>query len=277
MPIRKRRKLWWRRIKNTDTAKIESERQRVSLEEIAEQQAHEQKLHDNIEKLRDLVAYDVMIPRADIAAIEIEDDPAAIFELIRQKSHSRYPVYRQTMDDILGYVQIKNLLDVYAQHQTVPLEKLIEKPLFIVPSMRILDLLLQMRYSKIYLALVIDEYGGIDGLISIEDLMEAILGTVDSSTPEDRAKIIEQANGALIVEARTSLEDFERKIGYTLEIEDLDRDEVDTVGGMIFFHTGRVPSRGEVIAMTPLLEFEILDADPRRIKWVRIMPKKQAA
>jgi magnesium and cobalt transporter len=262
-PEKRKRRLWRLLFKKRVMAEVIA-----SPAETAMAQS-ELTLHENIIKLRNLEIYDVMVPRADIIAFEVETEATEILKTAREKTHSRFPVYRESLDDTLGYVQVKALFDAYHQHQEFNLEKICEKPLFIVPSMRVLDLLLQMRYSKIYLAMVVDEYGGVDGLVTIEDLMEAILGTVGNDTNGTSPNIIVQANGTFLIDCRTELEELEEKLGIKLTLEPSERDDIDTVGGLIFYHAGRVPSRGEIIGIEEGVEFSVVDADPRRVKWVR--------
>jgi magnesium and cobalt transporter len=262
-PEKRKRRLWRLLFKKRVMAEVIA-----SPAETAMAQS-ELTLHENIIKLRNLEIYDVMVPRADIIAFEVETEATEILKTAREKTHSRFPVYRESLDDTLGYVQVKALFDAYHQHQEFNLEKICEKPLFIVPSMRVLDLLLQMRYSKIYLAMVVDEYGGVDGLVTIEDLMEAILGTVGNDTNGTSPNIIGQANGTFLIDCRTELEELEEKLGIKLTLEPSERDDIDTVGGLIFYHAGRVPSRGEIIGIEEGVEFSVVDADPRRVKWVR--------
>lgn len=266
----KRRRLWKSPFKRRSTDVLDAQ----STEMVMGQS--ELTLHENIIKLRNLEIYDVMVPRADIIGFEVETEASEILITVREKTHSRFPVYRESLDDIVGYVQVKGLFDAYQPEQEFNLEKLCEKPLFIVPSMRVLDLLLQMRYSKIYLAMVVDEYGGVDGLVTIEDLMEAILGTVGNDTNGTSPNIITQANGTFLIDCRTELEELEEKLGITLTLEPSERDDIDTVGGLIFYHAGRVPSRGEIISIEDGLEFSVVDADPRRVKWVRATVKKES-
>jgi CBS domain containing-hemolysin-like protein len=202
----KRRRLWTSPFKRRSTDVLDTQSKEMVMGQS------ELTLHENIIKLRNLEIYDVMVPRADIIGFEVETEASEILITVREKTHSRFPVYRESLDDIVGYVQVKGLFDAYQPEQAFNLEKLCEKPLFIVPSMRVLDLLLQMRYSKIYLAMVVDEYGGVDGLVTIEDLMEAILGTVGNDTNGTSPNIITQANGSFLIDCRTELEELEEKL-----------------------------------------------------------------
>lgn len=237
----------------------------------------ELEIQENVAQLGAMEAYDIMVPRADIIALDIEESVENTLRTIRVNSHSRYPVYHNTLDDIAGYVQVKKMLDFLSCGKLQHIEKAMEKPLFIVGAMRVMDLLVQMRTTKVYLALVVDEYGGIDGLVTIEDVMEAILGTLEKGSNSKNPQMILQPNGSYVVDARTELEDFEETFAVTLELDNEERDEVDTVGGLVSMIAGRVPARGEIIRYNHTFEFEVLDADPRRVKWLRVTRQQKTA
>ncbi len=240
------------------------------------QDVGERALLNNIINLRDLEAYDIMIPRADIVAFDSQETPDDIIAVIKEKSHGRYPVYRGQLDDIIGFVHTKDVLTaLYHDDEQFDVLALLNKPVFIAPSMRVMDLLLQMRESRVHMVFVVDEYGGIDGLVTIEDIVQSIIGRMSENENGDgKPHIMEQAGGALLVDARTPLEDLEGRLQRQFELEDDERDEIDTVGGFVTFVAGRVPNRGEMIRYNGSLQFEVLDADPRRIKWLRVNPKK---
>jgi len=227
--------------------------------------AEERALLGNVLRLRGITAYDVMVPRADIMAI-----PEGI-ALIQTEGHSRYPVYRDGLDDIIGMVHIK---DVFAavgkEDKAFALADILRRPLFVVPSIPVLDLLLQMRQARVHMALVVDEYGGIDGLITIEDLVETIVGDISDEHDEVQAQqITERPDGALDLDARTPIAAFEEKLGNVLTDEERAAD-IDTVGGLVFTLAGRVPAKGELVSHPSGLEFRILEADPRRIRRLRV-------
>ncbi|HAE00791.1 MAG TPA: magnesium/cobalt efflux protein, partial [Rhodospirillaceae bacterium] len=186
--------------------------------------------------------------------------------------HSRYPVHRDSLDDVLGMVHIKDVLAATTEpKENFSVRAVMRKVLFVAPSMRVLDLLLQMRMNRLHMALVVDEYGGIDGLVTIEDLVEEIVGEIEDEHDIDRGpKIEHKPDGTWIADARLDIEDLEKRLGPILTDEERQED-IDTVGGLVFTLAGRVPIRGELIPHEESgLEFEVLEADPRRIKRVRL-------
>jgi len=264
---------WLRGLRRTKSG----ESVRDTLEELFEEREeaeipideHERRLLGNVLHLRDLTAYDVMVPRADIVAIETKADLAELIDVVNAKGHSRYPVYRGTLDDVSGLVHIKDVLMLVASGKPFSLPRIVRKVLFVSPSIRVLDLLLEMRLKRTHMALVVDEYGGIDGLVTIEDLVEQITGEIEDEHDRDvEPDFIERPDGIIEADARMPLEEFEARVGPLLDEEE--REDIDTLGGLVFFLAGRVPSRGELIAHPSGLEFEVVDADPRRIKRLRV-------
>ncbi len=263
----------WRSQKNADSTL------RDTFEELIEEHEErveaidpgERALIANILNLSGLSAYDVMIPRADIGAIEINETLEGLVAQINREGHSRLPVYRESLDDVIGMVHIKDVLPEMADSENFSLRKILRKILFVAPSMPVLDLLLQMQMTHLHMALVIDEYGGIDGLITIEDLVEQIVGEIeDEHDAAAGPQLIRGAQGSLIADARVTVEQFESEVGPVLTDEEREED-IDTLGGFLFSLAGRVPTRGELIVHDPSgVEFEILDADPRRIKRLRL-------
>jgi magnesium and cobalt transporter len=156
----------------------------------------------------------------------------------------------------------------YTSDAPFDLKAITRRMLFVSPTMRILDLLLQMRLARVHMALVVDEFGGVDGLVTIEDVVEEIVGDIQDEHDVDDIDIIERPDGSLIADARTEIEDFEERVGPVLTEEE--RDDIDTLGGLIFNLAGRVPSRGEVVRHSSGIEFEVIDADPRRVKRLRL-------
>lgn len=230
----------------------------------------------NILNLRHLTAYDVMVPRADIIAVEIGVDADQLIEHMRSAGHSRLPVYRQTLDEVLGMVHIKDVVEFVRKDKPFDLSDIMRRVLIVAPSMRVLDLLLQMRQSRLHMALVVDEYGGIDGLVTIEDLVEEIVGEIeDEHDVLQGYELRHSSDGTIVADARATIEAFEALVGSVLSDEERDED-VDTLGGLIFTIAGRVPGRGELIEHKPSgIVFEVLEADPRRIKRLRLrhLPK----
>src|SRR5689334_19259766 len=232
--------------------------------------AGERILLGNIIRLRDVTARDVKVPRADIIAV---DETIGFDELLAELNahgHSRLPVYRESLDDVIGFIHIKDLIAARLGGRPFDLKSILRQVLFVAPSMRVLDLLLQMRLSRQHLALVIDEFGGTDGLITIEDLVEQIVGEIEDE--HDIAvgpKLLPRPDGTLIADARATIEEFEERVGPVLTEEEREAD-IDTLGGLVAHLAGRVPSRGELVAHPSGITFEVIDADPRRLRRLRL-------
>ncbi|MBO6837308.1 MAG: hemolysin family protein [Alphaproteobacteria bacterium] len=253
---------------------------RDSFEELLEQHddretpidPDERALIDNILNVGEETAYDVMVPRADIVSVPVDTNLDDLVAIMSRQPHSRYPVHRESLDDVLGMVHIKDVLAATTEpRENFSIRKVMRKVLFVAPSMRVLDLLLQMRMNRLHMALVVDEYGGIDGLVTIEDLVEEIVGEIEDEHDVDRGpKIERKPDGTWIADARLDIEDLEDRIGPVLTEEEREED-IDTIGGLVFTLAGRVPIRGELIPHEASgLEFEVLEADPRRIKRIRL-------
>src|SRR6185437_4640250 len=230
----------------------------------------ERALIANVLRLRGTTADDVMVPRPDIVAMRADVTLQQALEQIREDGHSRLPVYREQLDDIIGMVHIKDVIAYVGRAEAFSLEAILRRPLMVAPQMPVLDLLLQMRQARVHLALVIDEYGGVDGLVTIEDLVETIVGDISDEHDEvQAAMVVERADGTLDVNARLPVEEFETRMGPVLSEDERDAD-IDTVGGLVFTLAGRVPTKGEVISHPSGIEFRVLDADPRRIRRLRV-------
>lgn len=231
--------------------------------------AHERTLITNILTLQTVTAADLMVPRADIVAVDADTSTPELLSIIAKRAHSRMPVYRGTLDEVIGIIHIKDVLVSIAEQRPFSLPDAVREVMFVAPSMRALDLLLEMRKTRMQMALVIDEYGGIDGLITIEDMVEGIVGEIEDEYDQERApEIIERPDGSLIADARLPIEDFEQKVGPVLLQNE--RDNIETLGGLVFALAGHVPNRGALLQHPSGLEFEVVDADPRRIKRLRI-------
>ncbi|MCK5623783.1 MAG: HlyC/CorC family transporter [Alphaproteobacteria bacterium] len=229
----------------------------------------------NVLKLGTVTIEDAMVPRADIDAVEDTIPLNEVVAAMTKTGHSRIPVYQGTLDDVIGMIHIRDVLGAVERAngngKRPSLRSLVRQVLFVAPSMRVLDLLLQMRKSRNHMALVVDEYGGIDGLVTIEDLVEEIVGEIEEEHEAATAPRIEECpDGTIIVDARLPIEDLEEKSGPLLAgTEELG--DVDTLGGFVSVLAGRVPVRGELIVHEVSgLEFEIMDADPRRVKRLRV-------
>ena len=255
----------------------------------------------NILSLHERRIADVMIHRADIVAVKRDISLSDLMSLFESAAHSRLVVYNETLDDPEGIVHIRDLLafmtaraarpkskaktkkplpaglDLRAVDLALPLSEanIIRKLLFVPPSMRAIDLLAQMQASRIHLALVVDEYGGTDGLVSIEDIVEQIVGEIDDEHDSDEPpSIVRQADNSFIADARASLDDVRSVIGEEFVTGEAG-EEVETLGGFLVTHVGRLPVRGEVISGPGNFEIEVLDADPRRVKRLRISTRKE--
>ena len=265
----------WLRGRNGETA-------RDQLEEIIEDtedgetslNTDERQLLQNILELRGQTVADVMVPRADIIAVKFDAKLEELIEIISEEAHSRMPLYRETMDDAFGIVHVKDVLAWKGRDSEFSASSIVRPVLFVAPSMQVLELLLEMRAKRVHMALVVDEFGGIDGLLTIEDLVEEIVGEIEDEFDQDEKPFLEKRyDGSWYTSARTLLEDFEAALGAELFDEE-EHDEIDTLGGLVFSIAGRVPSRGELLTHKTGLEFEILDVDPRRIKRLRLRVPK---
>jgi|DEB0MinimDraft_6_1074348.scaffolds.fasta_scaffold51695_2 magnesium and cobalt transporter len=252
------------------------------IEELIEEQPdsgdpideHERLLLSNVLKQRDASVEQIMVPRADIVSAAVETSVADVVKLLVEQGHSRVPVYRGTLDDVIGMVHIKDLANSILQKNgggDVPgnVESALRRVIFVAPSTRVLDLLLEMRIKRTHMAMVVDEYGGIDGLVTIEDLVEQIVGDISDEHDEDiEPELVERADGTIVADARVTLTEFMNRYGKIFSEEEVS--EHDTLGGLVFRLTGRVPNRGELVTHPSGLEFEITDADPRRIRKLRL-------
>lgn len=213
---------------------------------------------------------DVMVPRADIRAIEISTSLDGVIAAMREAGHSRLLVFRERLDDVVGLVHIKDLLPFWGDGSDFALSAVMRQVPVVPPSMRVLDLLLEMRKSHAHMVAVVDEFGGTDGLVTVEDLVVEILGEIhDEHAQDEPPQLVRRADGSIEADGRVDLEDLEEQLGQSL-LDGDERDEVDTLGGLIFTLVDRVPDIGESVRHPVGLNFHILDADPRRIKRVRI-------
>ena len=256
---------------------------RESLQEVIEESdrkepalsLQERVMLSNLLSFGELKVSDVMLPRAQIVAADEDTPLAELMSLFREAKHSRLPVYRENLDDPTGLVHVKDVLTLLEpnganDYRLTPAKiARIRRPiLFVPPSMRALDLLLKMQASHTHLALVIDEYGGTDGLVSIEDIIEEIVGDIADEHDEE-APALKRDEDGFVADARVELEDFKNETGVDLATSEAD-EGVDSLGGLVASLVGRVPQRGEIIAHPSGYEFEVLEADPRRIKRLRI-------
>jgi hemolysin (HlyC) family protein len=249
--------------------------------------SQERSMLRRILRLGTLTIEDVMVPRADIIAVDDTISVADLMGVFRQAEHSRVPVYHETLDDPRGMVHIRDLMSWITSEAEACKEgslnlgkvdlgrniasiNILRQILYVPGSMSVLDLLLKMQTTRLHLALVVDEYGGTDGLVSIEDLVEEVVGDIaDEHDVEDEPLIKSDPRLGLVADARTPISDLEKHLGLELASEEQE-EEVDTLGGLVFAIAGRIPARGELVQHPSGIEFEVLDADPRRIKKLRI-------
>lgn len=225
-------------------------------------------LHEKLIDLHELTVADVLTPRADIIAVELNSSLQDLLKLIVDHPFSRLPVYRDELDEIIGVVHIKDILDSLVTEQDFDLGRVIRDTKFVVPSMSVLDLLLEMRQTRVHMAMVVDEYGGIDGLVTIEDLLEQIVGEIEDERDHAPPKMIALGNGIWLADARLSLDDFERTVGDILS--EAEYQEADTLAGLVVALHDRVPKRGETVEHPNGIAFDVLESDNRRVKRLRV-------
>ena len=230
----------------------------------------EKSILTNILSINQLKVSDVMIPRASIISVSHQSNYDELIKIIENESHSRMPVFRKDLDDVLGMVHIKDIIKYAGEKKTkFNIVDVVKEVLFVPPTMPVLNLLLKMQATKLHMALVIDEHGGTDGLITIEDVVEEIVGEIEDEHDKDD-NFSFKSIGSNIFEAKAdmTLEDFNKQSNLNLHKED-----VDTLGGYVFSIINRVPNKGEIIKSDELFIFEVLDADPRKIKKLKISKK----
>ena len=228
----------------------------------------EKTILENILSINKLKALDVMVPRAEIVCASHNSSYQELIKIIEKESHSRIPIYRKDLDDVLGMVHIKDLIKLNFKEtdKEFDLKSILKNVLFVPPSMPVLNILLKMQSTKLHMALVIDEHGGTDGLVTIEDLVEEIVGEIqDEHDHEDLVEFRQVNENTFIANAKMELKDFENKINFNFNALN-----VDTLGGYVFSIINRVPQKGEIIKTNTIYSFEILDADPRKIKVLKI-------
>jgi CBS domain containing-hemolysin-like protein len=265
---------------------------RESLEEVFEESerespalsAQERVMLSNLLTLGELKVGDVMVPRADIVAVDENIGLADLLKLFREAQHSRLPVYRETLDEPTGLIHVKDVLGLlqpeaggaYCLSPNDRITSLRRPILFVPPSMRALDLLLKMQATHTHLALVIDEYGGTDGLVSIEDIIEEIVGDIADEHDEEAVTLKPDGDG-FIADARMDLDDFRAQTGHDLLVNDGEVRDIDSLGGLVGSLLGRVPQRGEIVLHPDGTEFQVMEADARRVKKLRMtLPKSRA-
>ena len=275
-PLGDHRGGFWRRLRSMLRLRGNESSVREVIEELIEEPGTEDEaigadegvLITNILKLHDLTADDVMIPRSDIVAVEQSEELHAVADLIAREAHSRLPLYHEQLDQVVGFVHIKDVLAALRSNPRQKVRDLSRDILFAAPSIRVLDLLLEMRAQRTHMAIVIDEFGGVDGLVTIEDLVEEIVGEIEDEHDEAGPVITVDPGGSILADARVEVGELEERIGAFLTQEE--REESDTLGGVVFSLVDRVPRRSEVVTHKSGVEFEVVDADARRIKRLRV-------
>ena len=235
---------------------------------------NEEKIISNVFQLPEKLINDIMIPRTDIISVDTNVNINKFVQIIGRTSHSRYPVFDKSRDNIVGMVHIKDVISCWKNKKIKNIKKLVRQILFTPDSINILDLLLKMRTSHIHMAIIVDEHGGVDGLVTIEDLVEEIVGEIKDEHEaqkenKNNIKGLIKDDGSIKISARMLIEDFEKKYGNIFS-DKKDISDIDTMGGLVFHIFGRIPLKGEVIKHSNICEFEILDADSRRIRTILV-------
>lgn len=236
--------------------------------------AEERTILNNIIGISDLRIDDIMIPRSDIVAIDHDIAIEDLRKIIIEKEHTRFPVFQESLDNIIGFIHTKDLFSVLGTKKKFNIQEHIRKIVIVPPSMKIPDLLVKMKNQRVHMALVLDEYGSTDGLVTMEDLIEEIVGEIqDEHDSKEEALITKIDDKTFEVRARAEIKDVEKELNINLSLEGSNEDEeidVDTVGGLVFVMLGKIPKTGEKIKHTKGYEFEITEADLRRIKKILI-------
>lgn len=253
-----------------------------SLEEMIEEHdasgqdiaPEERALLQNVLDFSELRVWDIMIPQADIVYVKEDADLKEFQEILANKAHTRIPVCKETIDEITGFVHVKDLMAYLLKDRPFKVKDVLRDVLFIPPSMKLNDLLVHMRLSRVHIAIVIDEFGGTKGLVTMENLMEEIVGEIHDEHDDEEENVVlkEISATALEVSARMKVRDLEER--FELRLQDDESEDFDTVGGMIFSIIGRIPVTGEVVTHPAGLECEVVEADPRRVKRVIVRKKK---
>ncbi len=271
----------WRKIIHFISPPVDAAALREVVEELIDEPLSESGLSSaervllaNIIHLRERRIEDCMVPRADIVALDVAASIKELVDTVAEHGYSRIPIYRGTLDDVVGMVHVKDAMPYLAQQKPCALSDILRPVLYVAPSMQAAKLLLQMRQTRLHMAVVIDEFGGIDGLVTIEDLVEEIVGEIeDEHDIPAPAPFIRRADGTLLVDGRLPLEVFEEQINKRLPPLDSEED-VDTLGGYVAHLAGRIPHVGDVITGETGLIFEVLEMDQSRVNRLRVrLPK----
>lgn len=245
-----------------------------ALEDLSEAgtsiSADEKDLLQNIIHFGELTVKDILVPRSDILAVRHDITWEELRQQVIEIGHTRLPVYEESLDKILGFIHVKDLFLHLTAESSFALPKVMREILFVPPSMRIVDLLVKMRVSGCHMAIVVDEFGGTDGLVTMEDLIEELVGEIQDEHDDAQSVMLHWiGNHTIDADARVPIEDVEEAVGEKLS-QGAEEEGFDTLGGFVFSRLGRVPVKGEIIQVTPTLKMEIVAADARRIRQVRI-------
>ena len=230
---------------------------------------NEKSLIKNILDLDHKSVEDIMVPRAEIVSIEKNENIKKVFSIVENESHSRMPVYENNLDNVLGFLHVKDLLTTQ-RNDNFKLENVIRDILYVAPKSPILDLLKRMRLSRIHMGLVVDEFGGVDGLITIEDLVEEIVGEIeDEHDAEDEEILLQRIDDkTILVNSSYKINDLEKF--YNIKVDLKDEDEIDTIGGLLFYIANKVPKNNQIYKFMDTLQFKVIKASARRIESIEI-------
>ncbi|MBQ9335537.1 MAG: CBS domain-containing protein [Alphaproteobacteria bacterium] len=263
--------LFWRKAKEPTLRDTIEEL--IEEDECAEQQSiaeNEREILGNVLSLHDVQVQDIMVPRVEIEAVAVTAHMEELISKFVETQKSMIVVYQGNIDNVLGAVYLRDVINWFKMNKPFNLSIFVKEILFVPPTMRSLDLLLKMRETGIKSAIVVDEYGGVDGLVAFRDIIEEIIGDIQDATEikNQKKKVIKNSDGSVIADGRATFEELKKYGSIQINPDD---DTIDTIGGLISSIAGRVPVRGELVTKDDVaLEFEIIDADPRRIKSVRI-------
>lgn len=239
--------------------------------------SEERSILHNVLGLSDTSASDIMVPRTDIIAVDYEANLDELKNLIIEKEHTRIPVYKENLDNIVGFVHTKDLIAYLGgagRKKIFSIQGVVREILFIPPSMKVIDLLLKMKSSRLHMAVVLDEYGGTEGLVTLEDVVEEIIGEIEDEHDEDHVSEIKNIDeSSFEVNARMPVEELEEKLGEKLKIGD-ESEDFDTLGGLVFSLLGHIPVKGEIAKHESGVEFEVIEADARKVS--RLLVRKAA-
>lgn len=276
LPVGHGLRCWFKRVFG---AKHDASLKEVLEEAIEEHEVQAETPMDPEEKVMlhnmlsfsDIKVNDIMIPRTDIVAVPYDISLEQLKKHFIEQRHTRVPIYKDTLDTVLGFLHVKDMLSMISGDKAFNIDAIKRQLLFVPPSMRLIDLLVRMRHAGSHMAIVVDEYGGTDGLVTMEDVIEEIVGDIHDEHDEEEEveRVIKSGLNSVEVHGRIPIRVLEKELG--LNLTPLDKpDEFDTLGGLIFFHLGRIPARGEKITHPSGVRFEIVDADSRRIRRVRL-------